>query len=183
MSPRLHPSAPPAAPAPHGLEGELGRARREFLERVDGNLREARGCGQRLAVFLVGVDRRRGLHATLEGEAGPSLRTRASERLAGCVEEGAFAARLHEDTFGLVKPRLRNGLQARETAIRILGSLGSPYRTSIGIAVFPGDGLRASELLCCAAWALSHARRARRPTYCFYFRAFATSAASSSPLL
>src|SRR5436190_1823100 len=78
------------------------------------------------------------------------------------------AARLREDVFGVVLPRLRHGLQAREAAGRIIGALGFPLRARIGIALYPLDARTSTALLRCAAEALAHARRHDRPTYRFY---------------
>jgi predicted signal transduction protein with EAL and GGDEF domain len=167
---------------PRPLE-QVARARRQFLEALDASLVEARMRGRRPGVYLVSADR----VPMLERELGPEERTallaRVPGRLARCAGEQAMVALLRADTFGLLVPHLRNGLEARETASRILGHIGHPLRPAVGIAVFPCDGRSPNELLCRAAWALAQARRAARPTYSFYLRAFATSAASSSPLL
>jgi len=154
---------------------------RPFLERVEASVRESQANGRRFAILLAGFDRPRGLGAWLEPGADARLRQRAGERLAQLVEVGGASGWLHADTFGLLLPRMRSGLHARETAYRVLGAFG-PLRTSVGIAIFPGDGRDACGVIGCAAAALSRARCENRPTYWFY-RAFATSAASSSPLL
>ena len=167
-----------------GMPCDLGAgARSRFLDTLDSRTREAKACGQRFGVYLVGLDRAPQLERDLRPDERPLLLTRAGERLERCADGDSTVALLRADTFGLLVPHLRNGLQAREAAVRILGALGHPMRASIGISVYPWDGRCASELLCCAAWALARARRHARATYCFYLRAFATSAASSSPLL
>jgi GGDEF domain-containing protein len=157
-----------------------------FPGMVDAYIAGAQARGQRMALLLVGIgvaDRRRGW---LEPDAQPTLAERAARRLSRCVEEEEKAGAvvpLRADTFGVLLPRLRSGLQAREAANRILYTLACPFRASIGIAIYPYDGRDAPELLRCAAAALANARRGERPTYRFYLRALATSAASSSPLL
>lgn len=158
-------------------------ARGRFLDALHSRTREAKACGQRFGVYLVGLDRAPQLERDLRPDERALLLARARERLELCAESDSTLAFLRADTFGLLVPHLRNGLQAREAAVRILGALGHPMRASIGISVYPWDGHCASELLCCAAWALARARRHARATYCFYLRALATSAASSSPLL
>lgn len=158
-------------------------ARRVFLEALEACLAEARLRGRRPGVYLVATSRTRVLERELGPEERSALLARVQGRLARCAGEEATVAPLRAETFGLLVPHLRNGLEARETASRILGTLGHPLRVCVGIAVFPGDGRAPSELLCRAAWALAQARRAARPTYRFYLRAFATSVASSAPLL
>ena len=152
---------------------------RPFLEHVEASVRESQANGRRFAVLLAGFDRPRGLGAWLEPGADASLRQRAGERLARLVEAGGASGWLHGDTFGLLLPRLHSGLRARETANRVLAAMG-PLRASVGIAIYPGDGRDAHGVIGCAAAALARARCEKRPTYRF---AFATSAASSSPLL
>src|SRR5687767_7159398 len=157
-----------------------------FLEMVDAYIAGGEARGQRVAQLLVGIDVPQTLRGWIEPDAQPALAERAAGRLARCVEEdekGGAVAPLRADTFGVLLPRLRSGLQAREAANRILGTLACPFRPSIGIAIYPCDGRDAPALLRCAATALARARRGERPTYRFYLRAFATSAASASPLL
>jgi len=154
---------------------------RPFLERVEASVRESQANGRRFAILLAGFDRPRILGAWLEPGADASLRQRAAERLARLVESGGASGWLRGDTFGLLLPRMHSGLHARETASRVLATLG-PLRASVGIAIYPGDGEDAGGVIGCAAAALARARCEKRPTYWFY-RAFATSAASSSPLL
>lgn len=155
---------------------------RPFLERLEASVSESQATGRRFALLLAGFDRPRGLGAWLEPGADASLRQRAGERLARLVGAGGAMGWLHGDTFGLLLPRMHSGLQARETANRVLVALG-PLRASVGIAIYPGDGRDACGVIGCAEAALARARCEKRPTYCFYFGAFATSAASSSPLL
>jgi GGDEF domain-containing protein len=161
------------------------RSERDFLEMVGACIAGAEAHGQRVALLLVGIDVSQPLRGWIEPEARPTLAERAAGRLVRCVEEekGGAVAPLRADTFGVLLPRLRSGLQARDAANRILGALACPLRPSIGIAIYPCDGPDAPSLLRCAATALARARHGERPTYRFYLRAFATSAASSSPLL
>jgi len=159
--------------------GALARSR--FLARLGGLIAESRESQHRLALFLVGVERPR-IDPGEVDSIGESVLARVGERLASCVSEGNVA-RLQSETFGMLLPCLRSGLQAREVATRVVGTLGLPFRPRVGIAIFPCDGDTSTALLARASAALERARREDRPTYCFYLRAFATSAASSSPLL
>ena len=178
-----HPLQPaPIAKATSPLD-ECALGRRRFLAAIEAVVPEARAYGRRFGVYLITVGLARELDASITPEERQGLVARTHLRLAHCVEPDCTIAQLRPDTFGLLLPRIRNGLWARETAARILGTLGYPMRASIGIAVFPCDGRQASELLGCAAWALAVARRRGPATYRFYLRALATSAASSSPLL
>jgi two-component system CheB/CheR fusion protein len=160
--------------------GTLARCR--FLARLGELIAESRESQHRLALFLVGVDRRRIEPGGDDPSSEGALLARAGERLASCVGE-ANTARLQPKTFGMLLPSLRSGLQAREVATRVVGTLGLPFRPRVGIAIFPSDGDDTVALLVRASTALERARREDRPTYCFYLPAFATSAASSPPLL
>jgi predicted signal transduction protein with EAL and GGDEF domain len=157
-----------------------------FFQSIDACIAGAQAGGQRVALLLVGIDVTQTLCGWIEPEARPALAERAARRLARCVEEeakGGAVAPLRADTFGVLLPRLRSGLQARDAANRILGTLACPFRPNIGIAIYPCDGPDAPALLRCAAAALARARHGHRPTYRFYLRGFATSAASPSALL
>ena len=145
---------------------------RPFLEVVEASVRESEANGRRFALLMAGFDRPRGLGAWLEPGADASLRQRAGERLARLVEAGGASGWLHGDTFGLLLPRMHSGLHARETANRVLVTLG-PLRASVGIAIYPGDGQDARGVIGCAAAALARARCDKRPTYCFYLSGLA----------
>lgn len=164
-----------------GLDAQ-SRSRRGFLERLERSVADARCGGHRVGIFLVGIDRPSGVLGSLEPGAAGSLVERVAERLGRCTGDDERAARLRDDEFAILMPRLRNGSQAREAASRMLGMLRFPFQASVGIAMFPTDGAQAAALIGCAAAALAHARRAGRHSYSFYLPLFAaTSAASSSP--
>jgi predicted signal transduction protein with EAL and GGDEF domain len=170
----------------HGAYDGFMRATREFLAKVDACIAGSEGAAQRAAILLVATGIPEPRQRWMGPDSQPPLLERALRRLSQCVqdEEGeGTVLPLRADTFGVVLPKLRNGLQAREAAHRILGALACPFRTSIGIALYPADGCDAPTLLRRAAAALADARRGAGPTYCFYLRDLATSAASSSPLL
>jgi len=158
---------------------------RGFVASIEASLAGAETRAHRTAVLLVGIDGPRRLQGWLEPAAIETLGHRAGCRISSCVQEedGGTVVLLRADAFGVVLPRLRSGLQARAAANRILATLAGPFGPRIGIAIAPCDGRHALVLVRCAATALARARQGDRPTYRFYLRAFATSAASSSPLL
>src|SRR5689334_6607617 len=88
--------------------------RRRFLERLGGVMEQARAGGYRMAVMLVGLDRPCGAIASLEPDAAASLAARVGQRLEWSAGEGAEGARLCEDQFALLLPRMRTGAQLRE---------------------------------------------------------------------
>src|SRR5271165_3027120 len=91
-----------------------------------------------------------------------------ARRLLGCVREMNTIARLGPDDFGIVQPLADKPADAAALAERIITEMALPFEpcgrpitisASIGVALYPGDGATAAELIKGAARALGRARQ------------------------
>jgi diguanylate cyclase (GGDEF)-like protein/PAS domain S-box-containing protein len=111
---------------------------------------------QRLAVLFLDLDRFKVINDSLGHSTGDQILRGAAERLRGCVREGDTVARLGGDEFTVLIAGLAADEDALKVAHKILETIRLPFRidgrelfvtTSIGIALYPSDGLDAETLV------------------------------------
>ncbi len=144
------------------LEQALASARREG--------------GEPVAVMFLDLDRFKNINDTLGHHVGDVLLLEVAHRLAASVRESDVVARLGGDEFVVLLTGIGGAAVAR-VADKILDALAQPYRieghqlystTSIGIAVFPGDGDSVAMLMQNADVAMYHAKAAGRNNVQFF---------------
>jgi len=160
-----------------------------FMDYLNRATTEARRDLQGLAVLFLDIDNFKRINDTLGHQSGDQLlevfADRLSKHLRGTdiishSSEGSASrvlARLAGDEFIILLPRARGGVEAQKVASRILKSLSKPFNIrsqelhvsiSIGIAMYPDDGITAGELLKHADIAMYHAKKLGRNNFQFY---------------
>jgi diguanylate cyclase (GGDEF)-like protein len=128
----------------------------------------ARRDGLQTGLLLLDLDHFKNLNDTLGHPAGDRLLRAAAPRLAGAVRPGDTLARLGGDEFAVVQPGLRGPAGAAALAQRLIKTLADPFMVeaheayvsaSVGIAVSPGGGEHADELIRRADMALYRAKQ------------------------
>ena len=147
---------------------------RERLEHaLTGTLRGDR-C---LAVLTLDLDRFKEINDTLGHPVGDGLLKAVAERLRACVRKTATIARLGGDEFAIIEDVTDPIVEATALAERIQGALSAPFDlndhqvvvgSSTGIAIAPGDGTDAEQLLKNADLALYRAKSDGRGMYRFF---------------
>ncbi len=133
--------------------------------------------GHEVAVLCVDLDHFKDVNDTMGHDCGDILLRLASRRLARALPLRGMVARFGGDEFAVIMPDVRDRDAIGIFARRLVEMLSKPYRirgsrvyvgASIGIAIAPGDGVDAHELLKKADIALYRAKRDGRGTYaCF----------------
>jgi diguanylate cyclase (GGDEF)-like protein len=147
-----------------------------FYEKMADVLARVPGGGA-FAVFSLDLDGFKGVNDTLGHPIGDKLLQAVAERMRGCVRETDIVARLGGDEFVIVQVEF--GAQADVTALaeRLIAAINAPYRlddhqvmvaTSIGIAMFPGDGVELDCLMKNADLALYRSKADGGSTYRFF---------------
>jgi diguanylate cyclase (GGDEF)-like protein len=160
-----------------------------FMDYLNRAATEARRNLQGLAVLFLDIDNFKRINDTLGHQAGDMLLEMFADRLskqlrgtdvishAGEETASRLLARLAGDEFIILLPRARGGDDAQKVARRILKSLSEPFlirsqelhvSTSIGIAIYPDDGITAGALLKHADIAMYHAKKLGRNNFQFY---------------
>lgn len=147
---------------------------REWLENA---LAGARRGTRRLAVLMLDLDRFKEVNDTLGHQVGDALLKAVADRLRSCIRETALIARLGGDEFAILDEVIDPFVDASALASRIQAALSKPFdlgdhqvrtRTSIGIAMLPGDGNNPDEVLKNADLALYRAKNCGRGTHRFF---------------
>ncbi len=167
-----------------------------FKERLNITLEQARQRSSPVAVLLMDLDNFKIINDTLGHDAGDLLLQGVAERLQRCLrtsdfiarpekgETGATISRPGGDEFTILLTRIVDATDVMQAARRILETLAAPFRihgreigigASLGVALFPNDGVDAETLLKNADAAMNHAKNEGRNGYRFYTQAMNTT--------
>ena len=152
---------------------------RVFTEQLQAMLAGAKEAHATLAMLQIGLDRFKQINDSLGHSAGDRLLEAIGGRLRSCVRRSdtLLLSRLEGDEFGLLMPGIASPDVADRMARRVLAAMSRPFQhegqdlfvtPSIGISVFPDDGLDAQTLRRNAAAAMRHAKSSGRNTFEFY---------------
>jgi len=159
----------------------------EYLKRA---LAHAKRGRRTLALLFVDLDDFKHINDTLGHAAGDQVLIEFSQRLLHCLraddyvgrtdpasEEGDTIARLGGDEFTILLPDIEDAFQAATVAERVIAATAPPfwYRdqelhigASIGITLYPSDGVQAETLIKNADMAMYHAKAKGKNTYQYY---------------
>lgn len=150
-----------------------------FLDRVAQHIHSAISGGQKLALFLVDLERFKNLNDSLGRPAGDALLKQVAKWLTDSLGEAKLVARVGSDVFAFVvpevkleryvKPLLEKRLQAFLTHPFRLNDAVFRIAAKVGVALFPNDGSDAETLYRNAEAALKKAKE-RGERYLFYTR-------------
>jgi diguanylate cyclase (GGDEF)-like protein/PAS domain S-box-containing protein len=145
-----------------------------FKDRLTVALSHAQRDRTRLAVLFLDLDRFKVINDSLGHNIGDQLLQAVGTRVATCVRESDTVARLGGDEFTLLLPALSRSDDAAPVAQKILEAVRYPFHlegreffitTSIGISLYPEDGLDAETLIKNADTAMYQAKEQGRDNY------------------
>ena len=149
------------------------RVFRASIEKLSGSEDER----TEFAVLFLDLDRFKIINDTLGHRIGDMLLVEVAKRLQQSLRPHDVLARLGGDEFAIVMPSFKSRAALAAAANAIVEAVAQPYEidghrirstVSIGIAIGPGDGGNADELLMAADLALYAVKTSGRGTYCFY---------------
>lgn len=147
-----------------------------FRERVNNAISRARCNRHLMAVLFIDLDRFKEINDSLGHNVGDRLLQAAANRLKRCLREGDGVARLGGDEFVVDLPVLSSREEAMTIAQKILEVLRTPFMidqfalhisASIGISLFPTDGMDMEVLMHAADSAMYRAKKNGRDNYKF----------------
>ncbi len=163
--------------------------RLQFRQLLDHALAEARRHGGRGAVLFLDLDHFKLINDNLGHDAGDRLLQAFAHRLTACLRgadivaraggdgPASAVARLGGDEFTIMLGGIQRPEDPARVASRVLAALDHPFDlgeqtvvvgASIGIALFPEDGLDPQTLLKHADLAMYHAKQQGRSNFQFY---------------
>jgi diguanylate cyclase (GGDEF)-like protein/PAS domain S-box-containing protein len=132
---------------------------------------------QRIAVMWVDLDHFKSINDSFGHPVGDRLLKDAADRLRSCIGDADLVARIGGDEFAVILDTIAAPKDASAVAERLVEALSAPYEldsvemvvgASVGIALYPGDGETADELLRNSDMALYRAKADGRGTYHFF---------------
>lgn len=158
-------------------DGLTGLCNRSLLQaKAEQVLAFAARSGQKVAVLFIGLDRFKHVNESLGHPAGDTLLCTVALRLKDVLRHSDMAARLSGDEFAVVLPEC-DADHVNVVVERLQALLGQPLKiedasvvvsASIGVAMFPQDGMGIDGLLQCAGMAMSQAKAAGRGLFSFF---------------
>jgi diguanylate cyclase (GGDEF)-like protein/PAS domain S-box-containing protein len=156
-----------------------------FNDRLTIALAQAHRSRQKLATLYLDLDRFKVINDSLGHSVGDELLRRVADRLRMCVREEDTVARLGGDEFIILMPRISSRRDAETVARKILTAIRLPFaiedrdfflQTSIGVSLYPSDGIDAETLVQNADTAMYRAKEQGRDNYQLYEPAMNTGA-------
>jgi diguanylate cyclase (GGDEF)-like protein/PAS domain S-box-containing protein len=154
--------------------------RKLFSDRLGVALAQAQRNQKEVGIAILDLDNFKGVNDTLGHDVGDLLLKATAERLSAALRNGDTVARLGGDEFVLILPDSKVIEDMIHIAQRIVDSFRKPFligthqvvvTTSIGIAVYPNDGIDEGVLLKNADIAMYQAKQAGRARYQLYKKA------------
>jgi diguanylate cyclase (GGDEF)-like protein/PAS domain S-box-containing protein len=154
--------------------------RKLFADRLGIALVQAKRNKKIIGVAMLDLDNFKNVNDTLGHGVGDLLLKAATERLSAVLRKGDTVARFGGDEFVLILPDLKATEDTIQVAQKIVDSFCKPFlidthqltvTTSIGIAIYPDDGIDEVMLLKNADIAMYQAKQAGRSRYQLYKKA------------
>lgn len=132
---------------------------------------------KRLAVLFLDLDRFKQINDTLGHEAGDDLLKEVAARLKSALRESDIVARMGGDEFVAILPEMEDDSYSTVVAKKILAAVAQPFTlvgqefritVSIGISIYPHDGLDEQTLTKNADVAMYQAKQEGKNNYQFY---------------
>ena len=148
-----------------------------FFDRLEQAIRKAKRHGTSFAVLFIDLDNFKQINDSFGHQVGDDVLRSLSLRLKDNIREADTMARLGGDEFTFIMESLQNSNQAATVASKLIVAIQHPIRisghefyltTSIGISLYPQDGVNPHELLKNADAAMYRAKEEGRNTFQFY---------------
>ncbi|MDX9873902.1 MAG: EAL domain-containing protein [Spongiibacteraceae bacterium] len=153
-------------------------------DRLNQAIQKAQREERQFAVLFLDLDGFKAINDTYGHHTGDLLLIEVAHRIELCKRAEDTAARLGGDEFVVVID-IDDPDDAAACAQRLVEEISRPYRlnrlelrvsVSIGLALWPGNGANAHQLLVNADAAMYHAKEQGRDGYCFFEAAMNTAA-------
>lgn len=151
--------------------------RQFFMELLTKSLAQSRRNEKKLALLFLDINGFKQVNDTLGHSCGDKLLQEVARRLTSSIRGSDTVARLGGDEFIIVMPDLARTDDVDIVLEKILGLFDAPFllddmvvesSVSIGISLFPDDGMSGDELMKNADTAMYGAKESSSCSYMFY---------------
>ncbi|AOV06471.1 sensor domain-containing protein [Sporosarcina ureilytica] len=150
--------------------------RRLFEKEVEINIENAKRNNESFAIMFIDLDRFKHINDSMGHAIGDELLKGVSHRLTRLIRENDIVCRQGGDEFVILLSRT-DSHEAESIAKRLLDDLSEPFtfqefdmfvNASIGISLYPKDGVTFEQLMSNADTAMFQAKEKQTNTYQFY---------------
>jgi len=147
-----------------------------FIESLKQELNRVKRNGEKLAVLFIDLDRFKNINDTLGHDVGDLLLKQVAERFKKCIRKHDIVARLGGDEFTLLLTQTKFPQNSVVVSERIIEALKPAFEVgkfkvnttpSIGIAIYPDNGVTTQDLLKNADTAMYCAKEDGKNNYKF----------------
>lgn len=147
-----------------------------LMERLEHHIVMAEREPRTLALLFLDLDRFKAVNDTLGHATGDDLLIEVAKKLQSLVRKADTVARLGGDEFIILLDSPASRTEVEHIAQRIIAVINEPFKlqdktaqvgTSVGIAMYPGDGTSAVDLITGADTAMYDAKKSGRNTFRF----------------
>lgn len=151
--------------------------RKLFSDRLGIVLAQAKRNKKKVGIVMLDLDNFKDVNDTFGHDVGDTLLKAVAERLSGTLRKSDTVARFGGDEFVLIFPDMEVIEEAIQVVQKIIDRFHKPFlidthqlvvTTSIGIAVYPNDGMDEEILMKNADIAMYQAKQAGRARYQLY---------------
>jgi diguanylate cyclase (GGDEF)-like protein/PAS domain S-box-containing protein len=151
--------------------------RKLFSDRLGIVLAQAKRNKKKVGIVMLDLDNFKDVNDTLGHDVGDILLKTVAEWLSGTLRKSDTVARFGGDEFVLIFPDMKVIEEAIQVVQKIIDRFNKPFlidthqlvvTTSIGIAVYPNDGMDEKNLMKNADIAMYQAKQAGRARYQLY---------------
>ncbi len=152
--------------------------RRLFMELAESHLARAKRSRQHYAVMFIDLDRFKLINDSLGHHVGDLLLQIIAVRLKNCLRESDIVSRFGGDEFVVMLPEIEDIEHISKIAEKIITSIEQPFENldgndiqtscSIGIAIYPRDGISTALLIKSADDAMYRAKQSGQGRYVFF---------------
>ena len=148
-----------------------------FKDQLERLLAQSQREPQQFALLFIDLDNFKSINDSLGHVAGDDVLQQTAKRLRQCVRETDILARFGGDEFTIILPQVRSARGPELVAEQVLKTLAAPFtvagnehflNASIGIALYPADGVSADQLLRNADTAMYRAKESGRGCYVYF---------------
>jgi len=148
-----------------------------FNDRLTQAIALAQRHRQKLALLYLDVDRFKHINDSLGHTVGDHLLQSVAQRLVASVRNSDTVSRQGGDEFVILLSEVRHAQDAAVAAEKVRVALTAPHyidqhdlhlTASIGIVIYPDDGMEGKTLLTNADFAMYHAKESGRNNYQFF---------------
>lgn len=148
-----------------------------FFDRTTQAIKDAERYDRSIAIMFTDCDNFKRINDTYGHYVGDEVITELGRRISSSIRNNDTVARLSGDEFTVLLPHIHTRQDVVEVANKIMESTNLPWlimgnefhlTVSIGVAIYPSDGVDTNTLIKHADDALYNAKRQGKDTYVIY---------------